>query len=128
MLLRRITKHVKDQNWFAVFIDFLIVVVGVFIKAKSGDVLRYQLFDRGSVSDIDYVVGELASIVVPFGKMQARELRGERPKKKRVISARYSAGLPLTPARLMQVEEGKPSYELRLASLSDETLNKSPRK
>ncbi|WP_299083525.1 hypothetical protein [uncultured Paraglaciecola sp.] len=31
MLLRRITKHVTDQNWFAVFIDFFIVVVGVFI-------------------------------------------------------------------------------------------------
>ena len=31
MLLRRITKHVTDQNWFAVFIDFLIVVVGVFV-------------------------------------------------------------------------------------------------
>ena len=31
MLLRRITKHVTDQNWFAVFIDFLIVVIGVFI-------------------------------------------------------------------------------------------------
>ena len=31
MLLRRITKHVKDQNWFAVFIDFVIVVIGVFI-------------------------------------------------------------------------------------------------
>ena len=31
MLLRRITKHVTDQNWFAVFIDFLIVVMGVFI-------------------------------------------------------------------------------------------------
>jgi hypothetical protein len=31
MLLRSVTKHVKDQNWFAVFVDFLIVVVGVFI-------------------------------------------------------------------------------------------------
>ncbi len=31
MLLRSITKHVKDQNWFAVGIDFFIVVVGVFI-------------------------------------------------------------------------------------------------
>jgi len=26
MLLRRITQHVKDQNWFAVAIDFFIVV------------------------------------------------------------------------------------------------------
>lgn len=31
MILRRLTKHVKDQNWFAVALDFLIVVVGVFI-------------------------------------------------------------------------------------------------
>jgi len=31
MILRRLTKHVKDQNWFAVGVDFLIVVIGVFI-------------------------------------------------------------------------------------------------
>lgn len=31
MLLRRITQHVKDQNWFAVALDFFIVVVGILI-------------------------------------------------------------------------------------------------
>jgi hypothetical protein len=31
MILRRIAQHVKDQNWFAVALDFVIVVVGVFI-------------------------------------------------------------------------------------------------
>ena len=31
MLLRSMTKHVKDQNWFAVGLDFFIVVAGVFI-------------------------------------------------------------------------------------------------
>lgn len=31
MLLRRISSHVNEQNWFAVGIDFVIVVVGVFI-------------------------------------------------------------------------------------------------
>ncbi len=31
MILRRITEHVKAQNWFAVAIDFVIVVAGVFI-------------------------------------------------------------------------------------------------
>lgn len=31
MLLRRITEHIKAQNWFAVTLDFLIVVFGVFI-------------------------------------------------------------------------------------------------
>jgi hypothetical protein len=31
MPLRRITEHVKAQNWTAVALDFFIVVVGVFI-------------------------------------------------------------------------------------------------
>ena len=31
MLLRRITEHVRDQNWFAVFLDFFIVVAGILI-------------------------------------------------------------------------------------------------
>lgn len=31
MILRSVTKHVKEQNWFAVFLDLLIVVIGVFI-------------------------------------------------------------------------------------------------
>lgn len=31
MILRRIIEHVRDQNWFAVGIEFVIVVVGVFI-------------------------------------------------------------------------------------------------
>ena len=31
MILRSVTKHIREQNWFAVFLDFFIVVVGVFI-------------------------------------------------------------------------------------------------
>ena len=31
MILRRITEHVKAQNWFAVGLDFVIVVIGVFV-------------------------------------------------------------------------------------------------
>lgn len=31
MILRSVMKHVKEQNWIAVAIDFVIVVVGVFI-------------------------------------------------------------------------------------------------
>lgn len=31
MLLRRVIKHVSDQNWTAVAIDFFIVVIGVFV-------------------------------------------------------------------------------------------------
>jgi len=31
MILRRVTEHVRDQNWTAVSLDFFIVVIGVFI-------------------------------------------------------------------------------------------------
>lgn len=31
VLLRSISKHVKDQNWFAVALDFFIVVIGILI-------------------------------------------------------------------------------------------------
>ena len=31
MILRRIKAHIEKENWFAVFIDFCIVVIGVFI-------------------------------------------------------------------------------------------------
>ncbi len=31
MILRRLAEHVRAQNWFAVALDFLIVVVGVFV-------------------------------------------------------------------------------------------------
>lgn len=37
MILRRLTRHIKDQNWFAVALDFLIVVVGVFIGIQLGN-------------------------------------------------------------------------------------------
>ena len=37
MILRSITKHVRDQNWFAVGIDFLIVVVGVVHRHPGGE-------------------------------------------------------------------------------------------
>ena len=38
MRLRSITKNVKKQNWFAVLLDFLIVVLGVFIGVQIGNI------------------------------------------------------------------------------------------
>ncbi len=37
MILRRIIDHVKTQNWTAVALDFVIVVVGVFMGIQLGD-------------------------------------------------------------------------------------------
>ena len=37
MIFRSVSKHVNDQNWFAVVIDFAIVVFGVFFGLQIGD-------------------------------------------------------------------------------------------
>lgn len=59
MLLRRVTKHVKDQNWFAVGIDFAIVVLGVFIGIQvanwndvQGDRHRETLILQNIANDL----------------------------------------------------------------------------
>ncbi len=59
MLLRRLTKHVKDQNWFAVGLDFFIVVVGILIafqitnwSTARGDRLREAQILEDIATDI----------------------------------------------------------------------------
>lgn len=37
MLLRSITKHIEEQNWLAVAIDFVIVVIGVFVGLQAAE-------------------------------------------------------------------------------------------
>lgn len=37
MILRRVIEHVRAQNWFAVAIDFVIVVLGVFLGIQIGN-------------------------------------------------------------------------------------------
>ena len=37
MLLRRVIDHVTQQNWFAILLDFMIVVLGVFIGIQLGN-------------------------------------------------------------------------------------------
>jgi hypothetical protein len=75
MLLRRITKHVKNENWFAVFIDFLIVVVGVFIGiqvanwneknanqvALSKSLDRLEVEVQNNLDIIDKIVTKIAN-------------------------------------------------------------------
>jgi hypothetical protein len=49
MLLRRLTEHVRNQNWFAVGLDFVIVVVGVFVGLQVSnwnDSVRVQALEQ----------------------------------------------------------------------------------
>ncbi len=59
MLLRRITQHIKDQNWFAVFVDFLIVVVGVFIGIQVANWNNSLADTRLSQFYVDSMINDL---------------------------------------------------------------------
>ncbi|MCR9224024.1 MAG: hypothetical protein NXH70_08120 [Hyphomonas sp.] len=66
MILRRVTKHVKDQNWFAVGIDFFIVVVGVFVglqvqnwSERQGDRSAEQRYLIELRQDLEMALNEI---------------------------------------------------------------------
>jgi hypothetical protein len=70
MLLRRIAEHVKAQNWFAVAIDFVIVVAGVFIGLQVQDWNTAQqtrakadLFTARLIDDLRYEAWAYESLV-----------------------------------------------------------------
>ena len=70
MILRRITEHVKAQNWFAVGIDFVIVVVGVFIGIQVSN-WNAERFER--TQERDYLI-RLHDDFVESSNGQTRDL------------------------------------------------------
>ena len=49
MILRRLTSNIKAQNWFAVVLDFIIVVVGVFVglQVSNWNDVKKEEMSRG---------------------------------------------------------------------------------
>ncbi len=50
MILRRVMEHVRRQDWFAVFLDFVIVVAGVFVGIQVANWNAALATDRQSKS------------------------------------------------------------------------------
>jgi hypothetical protein len=50
MILRRVIEHVRDQNWTAIGIDFLIVVIGVFVGIQVSN-WNASLIERREAHD-----------------------------------------------------------------------------
>lgn len=87
-------------------------------SARPGQRFDYVLHDRGRQRPMGYEAGEAELIEVPAGRFTALPLRGQRPDRQRVTTAWYDPALPPTPVRVLQTEEGKDKYELRLRSLA----------
>ena len=69
MLLRRVTQHVKEQNWFAVFVDFFIVVVGVFIGIQVANWNDTQNNKAGLVTTLERLDREVSKNITVIDKI-----------------------------------------------------------
>jgi hypothetical protein len=67
MLLRRITEHVRAQNWFAVGLDFMIVVVGVLIAFQ---ITEWNAGRAESVRSQEYLSRIRADLEVDIATLQ----------------------------------------------------------
>jgi hypothetical protein len=66
MILRRLTQHVRDQNWFAVGLDFVIVVAGVFLGIQIGNWNADAALSRKAVVLERQLVFELAGETIDY--------------------------------------------------------------
>ena len=69
MMLRRLMVHIKDQNWLAVWLDFLIVVLGVFIGVQVSNwnndrevAIRQQEILTEMIADLQADMAELEDV------------------------------------------------------------------
>ena len=66
MIFRRIKAHIENENWFAVFIDFLIVVFGLFIGLQVNNWNENRKNVEIANSYIDRIETDLATQVTYF--------------------------------------------------------------
>lgn len=92
MLLRSITQNLKDQNWFAVGLDFLIVFVGVFVGLQAQDWSDERELDRLEMEfleelryeiqvnvELTQVRKQLMALVVESGERSIAFLEADEP-------------------------------------------------
>lgn len=90
MLLRRISEQIKAQNWFAVGIDFAIVVLGVYtavaIESWAADraqsrrtSLVIETLRQDMQDAIEVEAGFIADVDAGLGAFAAARARGETP-------------------------------------------------
>ena len=77
MLLRRVMEHVRTQNWFAVLLDFFIVVVGVFLGIQIGNWNEERVFDNQEetlLRDLRAEIEESVSTSGDYWKLYLRQV------------------------------------------------------
>jgi len=104
MLLRRITQHVKAQNWFAVGIDFLIVIVGVFIGIQVANWNDARRDRENEALYLERLEQELSDIS-PHANAGHESVRGDLERMLHVRERRFSAYVSDVTGRQSEVIE-----------------------
>jgi len=75
VLLRSLTKHVKDQNWFAVALDFFIVIAGILIafQITNWNEARQEVRDEEALK-----IRLLSEFTTLEGLLEDRLVRAEK--------------------------------------------------
>jgi hypothetical protein len=78
MILRRLSKNLKEQNWTAITIEFVLLVFGVFlgIQVANWNVERSERIAEtgylaGLQKDVDYSIGSLQNMIQSMERQQA---------------------------------------------------------
>jgi len=63
MILRRVIKHVGAQDWFAVGIDFVIVVVGVYIGIQVANWNEARIANARKAQIVEALITDLSDAI-----------------------------------------------------------------
>jgi hypothetical protein len=82
MILRRLSQSLKTQNWTAIWIEFILLVVGVFLgiqvanwNQERGERAAEIGYLGGLKEDVDYSTGALQSLILSLGAQQTARAR-----------------------------------------------------
>ena len=95
MILRRITEHVRAQNWFAVAVEFVIVVVGVFVGLQAQDWSTARAEQKAERAAIERLIVEYKS------NLELLDADREESRKTMVASERLLAMISPEPAAVI---------------------------
>jgi hypothetical protein len=76
MILRRVIKHFRNQEWTAIFLDFLIVVVGVFVGLQVSNWNTAQAARHDYQMAIERYIAEANANLADLRKMENLALTG----------------------------------------------------
>lgn len=61
MILSKFNRHLKTQNWFGVILDFLVVVIGIFVALQASDWNQSRLDRKEESYQLQFLYEELVS-------------------------------------------------------------------